>query len=334
MQVGIVILNWNGRKLLEKYLPSVMEHSTGHTVYVADNGSTDDSIIWLKDTYPQINILQMPTNQGYAGGYNQALTQVTEELVCLLNNDVAVTPHWIEPMISLFQEHPALAAAQPMLLSDLDRNKYDYAGAAGGFLDSFAYPYCKGRIFHHIENLEPTYTTDLQLDWASGAALFVKKSLFFEVGGFDTTYFAHQEEIDLCWRLRHAGYQIGVSHLSKVFHLGGGTLSAFDPKKSFYNFRNSLFNIVKNDHRNYWWGILLIRMLLDGIAGLRFLAKFQGAHFLSILKAHGSFYKGLPAAYTRRKQIKKTSKISITHYSVQSIVMHYFIKGKKTFKQL
>lgn len=334
MKVAIVILNWNGKQLLETYVPSVVKHSGDHPIYVADNASTDDSIIWLKEHFPMISIIKMKDNTGYAGGYNGALSQVEEELVCLLNNDIEVTAGWIDPVLQLFKEEPSLAGCQPVLMDYNNLGYYEYAGAAGGYLDQLAYPYCRGRIFNHLEALNHDYDTTTNLDWASGAALFIKKKAYYAVGGLDETYFAHQEEIDLCWRLRHAGYQIGICATSFVHHLGGGTLAAQHPRKSFYNFRNSLFNIVKNDHRGGWFLILLLRMVLDGIAGIRFLLKGEFAHFISVLKAHSSFYAHLFEMLRKRQEVKRFSLKVDTSSRPFSIAYQYFVRKTRYYKDL
>lgn len=334
MKVGVVILNWNGRQLLEQFLPSVVAHSGEHTIYVADNASTDDSIDFLQAQYPQVSIIRMKENTGYAGGYNLALLEVEEELVCLLNNDIEVTAGWINPIVQLFEKNPSMAACQPVLMDYKHLEFYEYAGAAGGYLDQLAYPYCRGRIFNHLERFNDEYGTTLDLDWASGAALFVKKKAYYEVGGLDDNYFAHQEEIDLCWRLRHAGYNIGISSSSFVRHLGGGTLDIQHPRKTFYNFRNSLFNIVKNDHGPFWLVRLLLRMVLDAVAGIRFLFKAEFAHFFSVLKAHGSFYTNLIKMLKKRQVIKRFSVCSTINSRPFCVVYDYFVKNISYYKDL
>lgn len=334
MKIGIVILNWNGLALLKRYLPSVVKYSSDHTVYLADNASTDDSISWTQQQFPQVKIIAMDVNRGYAGGYNKAIHEVEEELLCLLNNDIEVTVNWLPPVIELFEKNRQIAAAQPLLLDDKKRTHFEYAGAAGGYLDKLAYPYCRGRIFNTLEENTGQYKDTTDLDWASGAAFFVQKKAFNEVGAFDEVYFAHQEEIDLCWRLRHAGHKIGIATASQVYHLGGGTLQTLSPKKTFYNFRNSLFNIVKNNHSNYWLGVLFLRMVLDGIVALQFLLGGKFSHFSAILKAHGSFYLGISNTLKNRKQVKLFAKVILENKSMYYIVYQYFIKKRKFFKDL
>ncbi|WP_124980792.1 glycosyltransferase family 2 protein [Nonlabens xiamenensis] len=334
MKVGVVILNWNGLELLKSYLPSVVKFTYNHVIYLADNASTDESILWTRQHYPDVKIIAMQENRGYAGGYNQALKSVEEEVVCLLNNDVTVTEHWCDIIARLFETEPDLAACQPLLLDDKNPDKFEYAGAAGGYLDKYAYPYCRGRIFDTLEVDQGQYKTTIDLHWASGAALFLRRNAFDRVGGLDPDYFAHQEEIDLCWRLRLAGHKIGCASDSKVYHLGGGTLNNINPQKTFYNFRNSLFNIVKNDHQPRWWWRLFIRMLLDGIAGIKFLLEARPRHFFAVLKAHFSFYKRLGDFKHKRKK----STALLTHKTLPQpkifLVYQYFVKGRRHYTSL
>lgn len=334
MKIGIVILNWNGIELLKTYLPSVVAHSIGHKIYLADNASTDDSIKWIKNKYPRVHIIAMPKNTGYAGGYNIALKSVEEKVVCLLNNDVAVTAGWCDTLGSRFDLDRQLAACQPKLLDDKKKEYFEYAGAAGGFLDRYAYPFCRGRIFDTIEKDLGQYDDPKELHWGSGACLFLRKSAFVEVGEMDEDYFAHQEEIDLCWRLRHAGYTIGYEPNSLVYHLGGGTLNSLSAQKTFYNFRNSLYNIVKNEHASNWIFILYIRMLLDGVAGIRFLTAFKWSHFIAVIRAHFSFYAHFYQLLQKRKKVKLLKNTNKSDAIKLSVVYQYFIKGNKTYKSV
>jgi GT2 family glycosyltransferase len=331
MKIGIVILNWNGLKLLQQFLPSVVKHSTDHTVYIADNASTDASITWVKDHFPNVQIISMDKNLGYAGGYNEAIPAVKEEILCLLNNDVGVSAGWCEPVTTAFANDRSLAACQPKILSYKNTEQFEYAGACGGFLDSLAYPYCRGRIFDHCEMDYGQYDHSVEIDWASGAALFVRKKAFLDAGGFDPSYFAHQEEIDLCWRLRGRGYRIRVVPSSVVYHLGGATLAAQHPDKTYLNFRNSLFNIIKNDHGSWWWFKILVRLILDGIAAIRFLITGQARHFIAVIKAHISMYPQLPQFLKKRTKSKKNLTLQSKHKGVRSIVFQYFIAGNKRF---
>lgn len=329
MDVAVVILNWNGKTLLEKYLPSVVTHSENAKIYVADNASSDDSLEFLADKFPEIVILKNKTNMGFAGGYNEALKYVEEEIFILLNNDVEVTHGWIGALLKLFKTSEKIAAIQPKIKSIQHPNKFDYAGAAGGFIDALGYPYCRGRIFDHLEEDQGQYDTDLEIFWASGACFAVRKNYFEEANGFDESYFAHQEEIDLCWRLKNLGYTIWCASGSEVYHQGGGTLAASSPRKTFLNFRNSLSNILKNSNHNPI-AILFIRMVLDGMAGFRFLLKGQFSHFISIFQAHMSFYNRIPDLLKERRDLKKRSH----KFDVSSIVWHSFVLKCKQFNQL
>ncbi|MEO9954694.1 glycosyltransferase family 2 protein [Nonlabens sp.] len=331
MKIAIVILNWNGVDLLKTYLPSVVEHSKDHVIYLADNASTDNSISWTTTTYPEVKIIAMDKNRGYAGGYNVALKSVQEEVVCLLNSDVAVTAGWCDVIANRFLKDKNLSACQPKILDDKRKGHFEYAGAAGGFLDRYAYPYCRGRIFDTIEKDLGQYNDSINLHWASGACLFLRVSSFNKVGGLDEDYFAHQEEIDLCWRLRHAGYTVSYQPDSVIYHLGGGTLATLNPRKTFYNFRNSLYNIIKNDRSSSWFWNLFIRMVLDGIAAFKFLAEFKFAHFMAVLKAHFYFYLKLIPLFKKRKTVKQLVKNNSAQNAQLSIVYQYFIMGRKQY---
>lgn len=331
MKTAIVILNWNGRALLERFVPSVLESSRSLAdVYVADNASTDDSITYCKQHFPEITIVQNTVNGGYAKGYNEALKHIKADLFVLLNSDVQTPTGWLEPMIQLFEKDPCLGAAQPKILDLNNKSYFEYAGAAGGMLDSLGYPYCRGRIFDVCEEDLGQYNDTVTVQWASGACLFVRSKLFFELGGFDEDYFAHQEEIDLCWRINNAGSRVVACGDSHVYHLGGGTLSNLHPQKTFYNFRNTLFNIVKNVPSATFVIVIYFRLLLDGMAGLRFLMQGKLLHFWSIIRAHFSFYYYLPSLLRKRK-LQNTKK---SYACLSSILYVYFIKKKQRFSDL
>ncbi len=331
MKIGIVILNWNGVELLKKFLPSVIAHSQGHTVYLADNASTDDSLAWVKNNHPQVQIHLIPENLGYAGGYNHVVPLIKEEVLCLLNSDVEVAPNWCDAMEQAFNNDANLGAAQPKILDYNNKDKFEYAGAAGGFLDQLGYPYCRGRVFDYLEMDHGQYDHRMDIDWASGAALFLRKSVFEECGGFDEDYFAHQEEIDLCWRMRQLEYTVQSIPTSLVYHVGGGTLNNLNPKKTFLNFRNSLFTVVKNDKRSYWWVLVLVRLILDGVAAIKFLISWKPAHVLAILKAHVDFYRQLSTLISKRKKIHEKFFKSAVNQGVKSIVVSYYMLGKRRF---
>lgn len=330
MKIAIVILNWNGRELLEKFLPSVIAHSANATIYVADNASVDDSVKFVSETYPTVQIIVNKQNGGYAKGYNEALHNVSEDIFVLLNSDVEVTENWLDPIIDRFGSDSTMVAAQPKILDYKRKNYFEYAGAAGGYIDKYGYPYCRGRIFDTLEIDNGQYDNDVEIFWASGACLFVRSQSFWEVGGFDEDYFAHQEEIDLCWRMQNAGGKIRYIGQSKVYHVGGATLSATSPQKTFFNFRNSLLNIYKNvsGPRVYW--TIFVRFILDGIAGFLFLIKGQPQHFAAIIRAHFSFYSMLPTFHKKRKIFGSRN----LYFMIKSIVYQYFIAGKKKFNEL
>jgi len=330
LKVAVVILNWNGQKLLERFLPSVVEHSLEATIYVADNASTDDSISFVGKHFPSVVIIKNTTNGGYAKGYNDALQHVSEELFVLLNSDVEVTPSWLTPIVSKFEQDQNLVAAQPKILDATNKSVFEYAGAGGGYLDSLGYPYCRGRMFSTLEEDTGQYDDDTEIFWATGACLFVRRKDFMEIEGFDEDFFAHQEEIDLCWRLRNKGGTIAYVGSSAVYHLGGATLSAANPKKTFYNFRNTLLLIVKNVKGFYAWRLIGSRLILDGLAGVLFLTQGKWSHFVAIIKAHLSFYTLLPTFIKKRKKWSN----SLHFYRHKNIVYQYFILKRKQFDKL
>jgi len=289
-QVAVAILNWNGLLHLKQFLPSVVAYSQEATVYVIDNGSSDASISWLEEHYPTIKIVGLKQNHGFCEGYNLGLANLKEEYFILLNSDIEVTPHWISPLLDLMETDAAIAACQPKLLDYKDKHSFEYAGAAGGFLDYIGTPFCKGRIFQTLEKDKGQYDTASPIHWASGAALMMRANLFKKVGGFDKRFFAHMEEIDLCWRLRIQGFQVFSCPQSKVYHLGGGTLQVGNPRKTFLNVRNNLLMLSKNLPRNKRLGILLQKLIVDGVAGVYFLLQGKWKDTLAIIKGHWAFY--------------------------------------------
>lgn len=329
-KLAIVILNWNGKALLERFLPSVVQFSTEAIVYVADNASTDDSIVFLQGKYPSVRIVKNSVNGGYAKGYNDALKQIDADIFCLLNSDVEVTENWLTPIMKQFKSDNKTCIIQPKILDAKRKSHFEYAGAGGGFLDKYGYPFCRGRIFDTLEEDKGQYDDVIDVFWASGACLFIKKDIFNILGGFDETYFAHQEEIDLCWRAQNKGYTIKYVGDSTVFHLGGATLNEMNPRKTFLNFRNSLFSIVKNLPLTKAVPTILVRLLLDGIAGLRFLFQFRAGHFWAVIRAHFSFYWHVPTMLQKREN----AKYALKYYRAKSIVWSYFVKQKKKFNIL
>ena len=330
MKVAIVILNWNGKKILEQFLPSVLEYSQEATIYIADNASTDESIPFLKERFNEVIIIQNKTNGGFAKGYNDALINITEDLLILINNDVEVTKNWLQPIINEFKSDSSLIAAQPKILDFNNKKYFEYAGAGGGFIDQLGYPYCRGRIFNTIEKDMGQYNDIKKIFWATGACLIIKNNEFKKLNGFDENFFAHQEEIDLCWRIQLTGGTIKYIGNSTVYHVGGATLSNLNPTKTFYNFRNSLLMLVKNIKNSKVYPILLIRLLLDGIAGLHFLIQGKWKHTLAIIKAHLSFYRLLPSYINKKSKNRK----QIKYYHIKSIVWNYFIRKNRIFKEL
>jgi len=328
--IGVVILNWNGIELLKQFLPDVIRYSPEATVYIADNASTDASVQYVKENFPQAIVIQNTENGGYAKGYNDALSKLTEDVFILLNSDVQVTPYWLEAIISEFKNEPEVAAMQPKILDFKNPDHFEYAGAAGGFIDQFGYPYCRGRIFDRIEKDEGQYDNEVNVFWASGACLAIRRQGFYEVGGLDEDYFAHQEEIDLCWRLQNFGHQVKYIPNSVVYHIGGATLSSQNPKKTFYNFRNSLFNIVKNVPGNQIILLISVRLILDGLAAFKFLFEFKFKHFTAVFKAHRSFYYYLPRMLKKRQNTPNSS----TYFTEISIVWSHYLERINKYSQL
>lgn len=331
MKIAIVILNWNGEILLERYLPSVIKFSEGLAdIYVADNASTDGSVSFLRERYPNIKIIQNDVNGGFAKGYNDALEYVNADVYCLLNSDVQVTKNWLNPIRQFFLENPEAAIVQPKILDLLKKDHFEYAGAAGGFIDQLGYPFCRGRIFQSLEKDSGQYNDTREIFWATGACMFVRATIFKELGGFDPDYFAHQEEVDFCWRAKNQGHKVYYVADSKVFHLGGSTLSNMNPKKTYLNFRNSLFSITKNLPRRKAFIIIFIRLLLDAIAALRFVLQFKLSHCWAILRAHLSFYRNFRRMYGKREK----AKFILKYYIVKSIVWSYFVHRIRNFNIL
>ncbi|MFE3871605.1 glycosyltransferase family 2 protein [Flavobacterium sp. ZS1P70] len=326
MKIAVVILNWNGVQLLEQFLPSVVEYSLEATIYLADNASTDDSISFVMANFPSVKIVKNDSNSGFAGGYNKALKHIDAEVYALVNSDIEVTKNWLQPIIKAFENESQTAIIQPKILDFKRKEYFEYAGAAGGFIDKYGYPYCRGRIFDTLEKDNGQYNDNCEIFWASGACFFIRSSVYNELKGFDADFFAHQEEIDLCWRAFNKGHQIKYISESVVFHVGGATLKQGNPKKTYLNFRNSLLMLSKNLPKDKLYWILFCRMVLDAIAGLQFLSQGKFNHFLAILKAHGSFY--LLFLSNLKKRDKFQSK---KYYNTKSIVYSYYINNGKVF---
>lgn len=325
--VAVVILNWNGRKHLETYLPSVVKHSGDAIIYLADNASTDDSVAYTKENFPSVKFIINETNGGFAKGYNDALKDLTEDYFVLLNSDVEVTANWIPPVIEVLETKENVRIAQPKIKAYLHKEEFEYAGAAGGFIDYLGYPFCQGRIFDSIEKDNGQYNISREVFWATGACMFIKASLFKNLNGFDECYFAHMEEIDLCWRAKNMGYSVFYVAESTVYHLGGGTMNNTNPRKTFLNFRNSLMTLYKNDQSNFRLFKLFLRMVLDGVAFFKLLISSGPKHAFAILQAHFSFYK-------MEKIRSSAENPNLAGISTSSIVwMHYF-RGVRKYSQL
>ncbi|WP_276166638.1 glycosyltransferase family 2 protein [Zobellia alginiliquefaciens] len=330
MRIAIVILNWNGEVLLERYLPSVIQYSDGAEIYVVDNASTDGSVAFIKTNYPNITVVQNSENGGFTTGYNIGLKSVEADVYCLLNSDVEVAEGWLEPIIKAFKENEDAAIIQPKILDLMRKDHFEYAGAGGGFIDQLGYPFCRGRIFQELEEDKGQYDDIIEIFWATGACMFIKSDVFWDLKGFDEDYFAHQEEVDLCWRAKNKGYKILYVGTSHVYHLGGSTLSNMNPKKTFLNFRNSLFSLTKNLPRRKALILVLIRLLSDGVAALRFIFQLKFTHCFAILRAHLSFYRHFGKMYKRREKANFIPK----YYKVKSIVWQHFVHHVKNFNDL
>lgn len=331
--VAVVILNWNGRHFLEKYLPSVMAASyPSFFVVVADNFSTDDSISFLKINFAEVRVITLEKNFGFSKGYNLALQQITADYYVLLNSDVEVTKSWIDPIIDLMEKNKNIAACQPKILSEKNKEQFEYAGASGGWIDKFGYPFCRGRIFDSCEKDIGQYDDACEIFWASGAAMFVRSSVFHESGGLDETFFAHQEEIDFCWRLQNAGYSIFVEPRSVVYHLGGGSLAQGNKRKVYLNFRNNLLLMHKNLPTSERFWKISFRHFLNGAAALQFLLKAQFASAWAVTRASASFYKW---RFSNKKSIGTKMKLKeMKGVYAGSIVQEYFLKKKKRFSEI
>lgn len=332
MKIAIVILNWNGQQLLEKFLPSIVNFSTleNVSIYVADNASADNSIHFIKENYPTITVIQNKKNGGYAKGYNDALKHIKADIFALVNSDIEVTKNWLDPIITTFKNEPETAIVQPKILDYKNKTLFEYAGAGGGFIDKYGYPYCRGRIFSELEFDVGQYNDTCEIFWASGACFFIRSVVYFDLNGFDEDYFAHQEEIDLCWRAKNKNQIIKYVGTSTVFHVGGATLKEESPKKTFLNFRNSLFSLVKNSPASKLFLVIFMRLVLDGVAGIKFLLELRPLHFLAIIRAHFSFYYYLPKTLRKRNK----SQPNTHYYKIKSIIWKYFIQGKKEYNEL
>lgn len=318
MNLGIVILNWNGIKLLEKFIPPLLKYTPEqHKIYVIDNGSTDDSIEFIKK-HKRIKIIKLDCNYGFAKGYNLGLRDVKEDILCLLNNDVEVTKNWTKSILKQFKEEADTAVIQPKLKNYFNKYEFDYAGAAGGFLDKYGYPYCNGRIYNKIEKDFNQYDKLSDIFWACGACFFIRKNIFESHNGFDENFWAHMEEIDLCWRIQNSKFKIRFNHNSEVFHANAASLKQTNPKKTYLNFRNQLFMITKNSKNNLFF-LLIEKFIIDAIVSIYLLFDKGFNHFIAIIKAYVSFYKHINLLIGFRKKNKRHLK----HYQIRSIIFKY-----------
>jgi len=332
VRTAVVILNWNGRKYLEQFLPPLIQFSNADAeIIVADNASKDDSISFLETNFPSVRIIRNSTNEGFARGYNLALKQVDADYYILLNSDIEVTSGWIQPVISLMEKDPLIAACQPKIRSWSERSKFEYAGAAGGFIDKYGYPFCRGRLFQTLEEDLGQYDDVAEIFWATGACMFIRADVFHKAGGLDEDFFAHMEEIDLCWRLKNLGYKIMYCPESVVYHIGGGTLPKISWRKTYLNFRNNFYLLYKNLPDNMVREVFLKRLFLDAIAALKFLVTAGFKDFWAIYKAHTSFYSTLSKTKAKRKLLQHAPFHLVYK---KNLVFEYFLRGKKKFSDL
>ena len=332
MRVAVVILNWNGQKFLEKFLPSLLENSSNLAeIIVADNASSDGSVEYLKLNFPAVRIIQHKQNFGFANGYNLALAQVEADYYVLLNSDIEVTPGWIQPIIDLMESDSSIGACQPKIRSYTEPQKFEYAGAAGGFIDKYGYPFCRGRMFLSIEEDDGQYNDTIEIFWATGACMFVRADLYHKYGGLDKDFFAHMEEIDFCWRLQNEGYKIMYCPASVVYHIGGGTLPKASWRKTYLNFRNNCILLYKNLPDNLLIEVFAKRLILDRIAATKFLITAGFKDFFAVSKAHFSFYKSMQKTRQKRKNLKQGQ---VKNIYQKNIVFEYYLRGKKKFTDL
>lgn len=333
MKVAVVILNYNGQKFLEQFLPNVIANcdSALAEVIVADNASTDDSVEFMREHFPDIRLIENGSNGGFSMGYNLALRQIDAEYYVLLNSDIEVASHWIEPVVELMDAHPEIAACQPKILSYYHKEKFEYAGASGGFIDQYGYPFCRGRIFQNLEDDKGQYDTPCEVFWATGACMFVRADLYHQIGGLDDSFFAHMEEIDLCWRLKNAGYKVYCCPQSKVYHIGGGTLPKNSPRKTYLNFRNNLSLLVKNLPKHRVKRTILYRIFLDWVAAFKFLFEGCPKDFRMVFKAHIDFYGRLNSLRAKRKQ---TGHQLVSCIYKHNIVVDCILRRKRRFSEL
>jgi GT2 family glycosyltransferase len=331
-KAAVVILNWNGKQFLEKFLGTVVDCSEKEAdVYVADNASHDGSVEYIQEAFPTVKLIRHRSNLGFTGGYNEALKQIKADYYILLNSDIEVTPGWITPVLRLMESDPKIAACQPKLLDYYHRDKFEYAGASGGFIDKYGYPFCRGRMFQTLEEDKGQYNDTVDVFWATGACFFVRSKVFHELGGFDNRFFAHMEEIDFCWRAKNSGYRIMVCPKSMVYHIGGGTLPKQSWRKTYLNIRNNNIMLFKNLPSNRFFPVLLLRLVLDGLASVKFFIDGGFRNLLAVVRAHWQFFGMIPQLTRERKDITRKEAPEVFQ---KSVVAAYFIRHKKTFSVL
>lgn len=322
-KLAVAILNWNGRNWLEQFLPGVVQFSQNADIYVIDNLSTDDSIEFLEKHFPTVQIVKNDKNYGFAGGYNEGLKGIKNEYYCLLNSDVEVTENWTEPVLELLESNPSISAVQPKILSYHNRSYFEFAGAAGGLIDNLGYPYCRGRVFDALEEDKGQYNDEAEIFWASGCCFFIRSKDFWEQNGFDARFFAHQEEIDLCWRLINSGKKIYYTGKSQVYHVGGGTLNKQSARKTYLNMRNNLSMLLKNLPFPQVIWVIFFRLCLDGIAGVYFGIKYGFSHLWAVLRAHFAFYSQIPGTWKLRQSHQKKN-----FYQSKWLIFKHFLGGR------
>lgn len=325
-KIALVVLNYNGKKFLEKFLPTLYENSRQARLIVVDNASTDDSIEFVTKEFPNIELITLEENFGYAGGYNESLKRIEADYFGIINSDVEVAANWLDPLIDFLESKDKYAAVQPKIKAQVDKTHFEYAGASGGFVDALGYPFCRGRIFQHTEKDSGQYDDIIDVDWTSGACMLIRAKVFHELGGFDNDFFAHMEEIDLCWRIRSSGMKLACIPESTVYHVGGGTLDNSSPFKTYLNFRNGLSLLVKNLPLSQLIWKLPLRLILDGFAGIKFAIESSPRHLWAILKAHFHFYWRLPKTWKKRKLVSSPRSIWL--------LKEHFILGRKKFNQI
>ncbi|MEI7597469.1 MAG: glycosyltransferase family 2 protein [Bacteroidota bacterium] len=331
-KVAVVILNWNGKKFLADFLPSLINSIPSYScIYVADNKSSDNSVDYVKSTFPSINIIINDDNYGFAGGYNVALNQIEAEYFVLLNSDIEVANNWIEPIINFMDSNPNVGACQPKILSYFEKDKFEYAGASGGYIDKLGYPFCRGRIFQSLETDNNQYNEPIEIFWATGACLFVRAELYKKLGGLDADFFAHMEEIDFCWRLANKGHKIYCIPESKIYHVGGGTLPKSNSRKTYLNFRNNLFLLYKNIPNNRFYSVFFSRLVLDKIAAIKFFIDGDIKDGLAVFKAYFSFIKSISSLRKKRKVINPQFFKNVYN---GSIVKEHYIGKINNFNEL